>query len=101
MIHNNIESPNKNVFTINLIVDIFELTKAIISAIATITILYLLYKHNKLRTLVASLVLQQVKEVGASAVKHDTNSACNCTLQFYVILALSFSIFRLVLFAIL
>ena len=29
-------------------------------------ILYILNKHNKLRTLVVSLVLQQVKEVSAS-----------------------------------
>ena len=36
-----------------------------------------------------------------SAVKHETNNACNCTPQFYIILALSASIFRLELFAIL
>ena len=60
----NTESPTKNFFTNNLIVDIFVFTAAIISAIATIIVLYLLCKHNKLRTLVASLVLQQVKEVG-------------------------------------
>ena len=57
----NTESPNKNFFTNNLIVDIFVFTAAIISAIATIIILYLLCKHNKLRILVASLALQQVK----------------------------------------
>ena len=68
--------------------------------IATITILYLLCKHTKLRTLVASLVLQ-VKEVGTSAMKHDTNNAYNCTPQFYIILALSVSILGFVLFAIL
>ena len=70
-------------------------------AIATIIILYLLCKHNKLRTLVASLVPQQVKEVGTSVMKHDTNNACKCTPQFYIILALSASIFGLVIFAIL
>ena len=64
-----IESPNKNFFTNNLIVDIFVFTAAIISAIATMIILYLLCKHNKLRTLVASLMLQQVKEVGASSME--------------------------------
>ena len=60
----------------------------------------MLCKHNKLRTLVASLVLQQVKEVGTSAMKYCTNNACNCTPQFYIILALSASIFGLILFAI-
>ena len=66
------ESPNKNLFTNNLTVDTFVFTTAIISALSTRKILYLLCKHNKLRTLVASLVLQQVKEIGASAMKHDT-----------------------------
>ena len=59
----NIEFPNKNVFTNNLIVDIFIFTEDIILAITTLIILYLLYKHNMFRTLVASLTLQQVKEV--------------------------------------
>ena len=94
-----IESPNKKFFTNNLIVDIFIFTVAIISAITTLIILYLLCKHNKLRTLVASLALQQVKEVSASATKQYTNNACNCTSQFYIILALSISIIRLVIFA--
>ena len=64
-------------------------------------ILYLLCKHNKLRTLVASLALQQVKEVGTLAMKQDTNNAWNCTPQFHIILALSISIIGLVLFTIL
>ena len=100
--HNiDIDSPNKNFFTNILIVDIFIFTIAIILAITTLIILYLLCKHNKLRTLVASLTLQQVKEVSASATKQDTNNACNCTSKFYIILALSISIIRLVIFAIL
>ena len=49
----------------------------------------------------ASLALPQVKEVGASAMKHDTNNACNCTPQSYITLALNFFIFGLVIFAIL
>ena len=96
-----LESPNKNFFTNNLIVDIFVFSTVIILALATIIILYLLCKHNKLRTLGASLALQQVKEIGTSATKHDTNNACNCTQQFYIILALSTSICRSVLLAIL
>ena len=78
----NIESPNKNFFTNNLIVDIFVFTAEINLAIATIRILYLMCKYNKLRTLLASLLLQQVKEVGTSAMKDDTNNACNCTSRF-------------------
>ena len=96
-----IKSLDKHFFTNDLIVDIFVFTAAIIWAIATMVILYLLVKHNKLRTLVVSLALQQVKEVGTSAMKQDTNNACNCTPQFYIILVLSVFIFRIVIFAIL
>ena len=53
----NIESPHKTFFTNNLIVDIFVFAVAIILALATIIILYLLCKHNKLRILVASPTL--------------------------------------------
>ena len=68
-----IESPNKNFFSNNLIVDIFIFTVAIILAMTTLIMLFLLYKHNKLRALVASLALQQVKEVSATATKQDIN----------------------------
>ena len=95
------ESPNKKFFSNNLIRDIFVFTVAIILAITTLIILYFLCKHNKLRALIASLALQQVKEVSATTMKQDTNNACNCTPQFYIILALSISIFRLVIFTIL
>ena len=80
-----IESPNKNFFTNNLIVDIIVFTATIILNLATMAILYLLCKDNKLRTPVAILALQQVKKVGTSAMKQDTNNACNCTPQFYII----------------
>ena len=49
---------DKNFFTNILMVDIVVFTTAIISTLATIIIPYLLCKHNKLRTLVPSLVLQ-------------------------------------------
>ena len=58
-----IESPNKNFFTNDVILDIFVFTVAIISAITTLIILYLLCKYNTLRALVAHLALQQVKEI--------------------------------------
>ena len=59
-------------------------------------ILYILCKCNKLRTLVVSLALQQVKEASASATKQDNNNTCDCTLQFYIILVLSITIIGLV-----
>ena len=57
-------------------------------------ILYVLCKHNKLRTLVASLALQQVKEVSASVTNQDNNNACDCTPQFYIIGLVIFAILQ-------
>ena len=94
-----IESPNSNFFTNNFIIGLFIFTVAIISAVTTLIILYLLCKHKKLRALVASLALQQLKEVSTTVMKQDTNNACDCTSQFYIIL--SISIIRLVIFTIL
>ena len=49
-----------------------------------------------------SLALQQVKEVSTAATKQeDDNYICDCTSQFYIILALSITITGLVIFAIL
>ena len=82
--------------------DIFVFIIAIVSVITTMIIIYTLCKHNKLITLVVSLALQQVKEVSASATKkEDENFTCNCTSQFYIILALSIAIIGIVIFVIL
>ena len=72
---------------------------AIILIITTMIILYILCKHNTLRTLVASLALQQVKEV--SATKQGNNNMCDCTPLLYIILALSVITIGLVISAIL
>ena len=95
-----IDFPNKNFFTNNFIIDTFVFVIAIISVITTMIIIYTLCKHNKLRELVASLALQQVKEVKVEEVR-DENYKCKCIYQFYVILALSIVIIGLVVFAIL
>ena len=94
-----LETPYKNFFTNSFIVDIFIFIIAIISVITTMIIIYTLCKHNKLRTLVASLALQQVKEVSTSTTKkEDENYMCNCTSQFHIILALSIVIIGLIIF---
>ena len=56
---------NKNFFSEKHIMDIFLSITAIISLLATTLTVYLLCKHKKLQMLIASLVLHQVKEVGA------------------------------------
>ena len=95
-----LETSYKNFFTNNFIVDIFVFIIAIVSVITTMIIIYNLCKHNKLRTLVVSLALQQVKEVKAVITKEE-DYMCKCTFQFYIILALSIAIIGLVIFTIL
>ena len=73
---------------------------AIISIIATIVTMYVICKHNKLRALVTSLALQQVRDVEVDNMENvDYN--CECTVQLYIILTLSIVIIGLIVFAIL
>ena len=66
---------NKNFFSDNYIVDIFLFITAVISLLVTTLAIYLLCKHKKLRTLVASLALQQEKEIG-SVTQKEINTEC-------------------------
>ena len=88
--------PNKNFFSNNFIVDVFRFVTAINALLVTTLVIYLLCKHKKLRTLVTSLALQQIEEVGTVTTQEDVNTACTCKSQFYIILALSSSVFSLV-----
>ena len=76
-----IEFVNTNFFTNNFIIDIFVFVIAITSVTTTIIILYALCKHNKLRVLVMSLVLQEVKEVKAEEIRNE-NYKYECTSHF-------------------
>ena len=80
-------SPNKNFFSENYIVDIFLFITAIISLLATTMTIYLLCKHNKLRMLMTSLVLHQVKEVGAVTQK-EINTECKTLTYIYLALTI-------------
>ena len=86
----------KNFFSDNYVIDVFLFIAAIISLLATTLTIYLLCKHKKPRMLIASLVLQQAKEVGAVTQK-EINTECK--ILTYMNLALT--IFSLVMFAIL
>ena len=66
---------NKNFFSQSYVIDVFLFITVIISLLATILTAYLLCKHKKLRMLMASLVLHQVKEVGALTQK-EINTEC-------------------------
>ena len=56
-----LEKPSKNFFFNNFILNIFLFVTAIISLLVTILVISILCKHTKLKTLVTSLALQQIK----------------------------------------
>ena len=67
---------NINFFSDNYIVGIFMFISVIVSLLATILTVYLLCKHKKLQSLITSLVLLQVKEVGTEVTQKQFNSEC-------------------------
>ena len=106
--HNNnigLDLTNKNSFFNNYTVDIFLFVTAIISLVVTPKVMYILCKHMKLNSLVTSLALQQIKEVGAVAkqeyVSIVQNIECTCKIQWYMIFMLSSSILGTPIFIIL
>ena len=75
--HDNTElHSNKNFFSDNYIMVILMFISVIVSLLATILTVYLLCKHKKLQTLIGSLVLHQVKEVGTEVTQKEINSEC-------------------------
>ena len=66
-----IEFLSKNFFTNNFIIDTFVFITVIILVITAMIIIYTLCKHNKLRAIVVSLTLKQVKEVKAEEIKDE------------------------------
>ena len=73
---------------------------AIISIVATVITIYAICKHNKLRALVTSFAIQQVKEVKAEN-KENIDYSCKCTIQLDIILILSIVMIGLIVFVIL
>ena len=61
---------------------------AIVSLLATILTVYLLCKHKKLQTLIANLVLPQVKEVGTEVTQKEINSECRTLAYIGIILTI-------------
>ena len=67
--------------------NIFLFITVIISLLATTLTVYLLCKHKKLQMLIASLVLQQVMEVGA-VVQKEINSECKTLAYISLVLTI-------------
>ena len=78
---------NKNFFSDNYIVDIFLFITVIISLLATTLTVYLLCTHKKLQTLIDSLVLHQVKNVGRVTQK-EINFECKTLTYISLVLTI-------------
>ena len=66
--------------------DIFMFISSIILLISTSLTIYLLCKHKKIRVLIVSLVLYQVKDVGT--ISKETNSDCTTLAYIGIILTI-------------
>ena len=81
---NNLELANKKFFFNNYTVDIFPIITAVISLVVTTMVMYILCKHMKLKSLVTSLALQQIEEVGTVAKQEHVSIAqdieCTCKI---------------------
>ena len=78
-------SPNKYFFSENYIVDVFLSTTAKFSLLATALAVYSLCKHKKFRTLITSLVLHQVKEVGTVTQKEINTEYKTLTYMSFIL----------------
>ena len=77
-----LEMPNKKFFINNYTVDIFLFVTAIIFILALIIVMYIFCKYMKLKTLVTSLALPQIKELGVVTKQEGIlpNIECTCKL---------------------
>ena len=82
---------NRKFFPDINILDIFLFISVIISLLATTLTVYLLCKHKKLQMLITSLVLHQVKEVGAVTQK-EINSECKTLTYICLLMNASLSV---------
>ena len=97
-----LDSANKNFYSNYYTVDIFLFVTPINLLVATPIVMYILCKHMKLKTLVASLAVQQVKEISMVAKQEHVSIAedieCICKIQWHNILLRSLSVLGLVIF---
>ena len=96
----NSELSNKNSFFQEFHYRCFLFVAVIVSLLVTTLVMHILCKHMKLKTLVTSLALQQIKEVGAVSkqehisMSHDIE--CKCKTQWYTICMLIISLLGIV-----
>ena len=91
--NNDLDLAKKNSVFNNYTVDLFLFVTAVILLMVTTLVMYILYQHMKLKSLVTSLSLQQIKEVGMVATQEHVSVAqdieCSYKIQWFTILMLS------------
>ena len=95
----------KKSFFNNYAIDIFLCVTAITSLLDTSIVLLIICKHAKLKSLITSLALQQLREVDAvTKIEHVSviyDIECTCKIRCYTLCMLSLSILEIVIFIIL
>ena len=103
--NNNLDLVKKNFFFNNYAIDIFLFGTAIISLVVTSIVLFIICKWSKLKSLLTSLALQQLREVDAVIKKEHVSMIyhieCTYKIQWYTICMLCLSILGIVVFIIL
>ena len=79
--------PYKNFFS-NTIVNIFTFTSSVVSMITMILVVYLYCKHKNIRTIIAILMLQKVKEIEANTPIRPENTECQMLAHIGITLTL-------------
>ena len=89
------ESKTKNKVFDNIAIDIFLFIAAIISMVVVIAIIHIVCKHMKLKTLLAGIAFQPIKQTKAVVTSHIQQ---HCITQWYAIAALTLMIVLLIIY---
>ena len=96
---------NKNFFFNYYTIDVFLFVTAIFTLVVMSRVMYIIFRHTNLKSLVTSLALQQIREVDVVAkqehvsIMHDIE--CACKIQWYTIVMLSLTVLGIIIFIIL
>ena len=96
--HENNNKIGKHSFFDNYIMDTFLFIAAILSIIATVAIMHIMYQCAKLKALVTGTDFQPIKGKQAVFSSITDSENCTCKAQWYTVAALALMIIGLILF---
>ena len=101
-IDNNDLDSNKYSFLNNHIIDVFLFVTAIISLVVTTIVMYMMCRHTKLKSLVTSIALEQIRGADAVSIQEHISVMqdieCTCKMQWYTIATLGLVILGIIIF---